>query len=590
MPENLYFREPSTQAMLLDILFIYCKLNPDIGYRQGMHEVLAPMLWVVSRDSIELKGSDEPPVDGPPEQRLIRECFDAHFVEHDTFTMFGIIMQTVKSFYEIGSTTHITPSAASSNSPIVERSQRIHEVYLRQSDPELADHLLDIKILPQIFLIRWIRLLFGREFPLDLVLSVWDVLFAEDPTLDLIDLVCVSMLLRIRQQLLRADYSGALTLLLRYPVPPPPDGPSTFVDDALYLRQHISHGGGSYIIEKYSDHSSQNEKGSRKRKSPSVKRATQVESKESRSSLSPSRFLQEKGGIDTIIQEAAKGVYSRGEKWGVNKAFRGAVESLQSGTNPRKQGDGSRWSLDEGTHVPSVAKMAADIQALEQRSKGLAKLLDNPIGELWEQQRQCSEEKDESSKNALSLAIAKIQFVQVYLENPTLPFPLDNHEAGNKSTEEHEHEDSDDRLRSNSQLNHPIPPDPESITQESPSNDPRAIDVDTEEVSEKKGVAETDAPPAIMISKTRHEPLPFHHPRPSLAQSSFSWMLGEDQRKSSFVLPTPFPSDKRAAREKADFLFGDGKVKAEGRGQKGKNGEESEDDEVINLGTLKGSK
>lgn len=200
MPENLYFREPSTQAMLLDILFIYCKLNPDIGYRQGMHEVLAPMLWVISRDSIDPESSDELPEDGPPEQKLIRECFDAQFVEHDTFTVFGIIMQTVKSFYEVGSTTQIAPSPASNTSPIVERSQRIHEVYLRQADPILADHLVDIEILPQIFLIRWIRLLFGREFPLDLVLSVWDVLFAEDPTLDLIDLVCVSMLLRIRQQ------------------------------------------------------------------------------------------------------------------------------------------------------------------------------------------------------------------------------------------------------------------------------------------------------------------------------------------------------------------------------------------------------
>ncbi|KAL9003393.1 MAG: hypothetical protein Q9188_003742 [Gyalolechia gomerana] len=578
--------------MLLDILFIYCKLNPDIGYRQGMHEVLAPMLWVISRDSIDPESSDELPEDGPPEQKLIRECFDAQFVEHDTFTVFGIIMQTVKSFYEVGSTTQIAPSPASNTSPIVERSQRIHEVYLRQADPILADHLVDIEILPQIFLIRWIRLLFGREFPLDLVLSVWDVLFAEDPTLDLIDLVCVSMLLRIRQQLLRADYSEALTLLLRYPAPTPFDGPSTFVDDALYLRQHIWHGGGSHIIEKYSDQASENEKGSKKRKSQPAKRVKHVhtsESKGSRSSLSPSRFLQEKGGIDTIIQEAAKGVYSRGEKWGVNKAFRGAVESLQSGTNyPRKQLDGSRWSLDEGAHVPSVSKLAADIKALEQRSKGLAKLLDNPIGELWEQQRQCSEEKEESFKNALSLAIAKIQFVQVYLENPTVPFPVDNHEAETRTIEEHGHEKSDDILESNTQTTHSISSDPGPRPQESTLKNSRVTGMDSEEAWGKKGIAHTDAAPDITVSKVRHEPLPFHHPRPSLAQSSFSWMLGEDQRKSSFVLPAPFPSDKRAAREKADFLFGDGKVKSEGKSLKGKKGEESEDEEVINLGTLKG--
>ena len=53
MPENIYFRQPTTQKMLLDILFIYCKLNPDVGYRQGMHELLAPILWVVERDTLD---------------------------------------------------------------------------------------------------------------------------------------------------------------------------------------------------------------------------------------------------------------------------------------------------------------------------------------------------------------------------------------------------------------------------------------------------------------------------------------------------------------------------------------------------------
>lgn len=203
MPENLYFREPATQSILLDILFIYSKLNPDVGYRQGMHEVLAPILWVISRDSLDLGASNEArkeQIPEHPDRTLIRDCFDGRFTEYDAFTLFAIIMQTVKSFYEIGIVNHMSPSPAGSSSPIVERSRRIHEVYLHQADLELAAHLTSIEILPQIFLIRWIRLLFGREFPLDHVLALWDALFAEDPTLELIDLVCVVMLLRIRWQ------------------------------------------------------------------------------------------------------------------------------------------------------------------------------------------------------------------------------------------------------------------------------------------------------------------------------------------------------------------------------------------------------
>lgn len=150
MPENLYFREPTTQSTLLDVLFIFCKLNGDIGYRQGMHEVLAPILWVISRDAIE-PASLNKAESADPESDLAQEALEYSYIEHDAFTIFCIIMQTVKSFYEMGNNNPQPTTGASSNSPIVERSKRIHEVYLRKVDPELTEHLTDIDILPQIF-------------------------------------------------------------------------------------------------------------------------------------------------------------------------------------------------------------------------------------------------------------------------------------------------------------------------------------------------------------------------------------------------------------------------------------------------------
>ena len=197
MPENLYFREPTTQTMLLNILFIYCKLNRDIGYRQGMHEVLAPIVWVISRDAIDPSslGMDYTDFDPSMQSNLAQK-----YIEHDAFTLFGAIMQTVKASYEMGNNSETATSGLLNNSPIVERSKRIHENYLQHADPELAEHLTAIEILPQIFLIRWLRLLFGREFPFEDVLVLWDNLFAEDPELDLIDMVSVAMLLRIRWQ------------------------------------------------------------------------------------------------------------------------------------------------------------------------------------------------------------------------------------------------------------------------------------------------------------------------------------------------------------------------------------------------------
>lgn len=365
--------------------------------------------------------------------------------------------------------------------------------------------------------------------------------------------------------------------------------------DALYLRRNITHGGGAHIVNKYSGKASDKGTGSKTSKSRTGK---QLQLPETNKSLSPgrsaSRFLQEQGGIDAIIQEAAKGVYSRGEKWGVNRALRGAVEGLQSGANfPRRQLDGSRWSLDEGSNVPSDSNRIGEIKNLEQRSKGLAKLLENAIGELWEQQRQCSKEKDETFANALSLAIAKVQFVQVYLENPTMPFTIENPGPGPAPAPAHDEEPgmvaTKDMPTAAPQADSLKSPNLRQNVKKFVSLEPGTVHPNIDQVSKESSGASTSPAPEIKASKSRPQPLPFHHPRPSLAQSSFSWMLGEDQRKSSFVSPSPFPSEKRAAKEKADFLFGEGKTDMEGKSQKGKATEEDEEEEVIDLGTLRGA-
>jgi TBC1 domain family protein 5 len=155
MPEEPYFRLANTQRMLLDILFIFCKMNQDVGYRQGMHELLAPILWVVERDTLSIVGA---PIEAFGVDAEILDMLSPSFLEHDAFTIFSLLMQSAKSFYELGEsderigTSLTSGNKQTGNSPIVNRSKRIHEVYLASLDPELADHLTTIEVLPQIFL------------------------------------------------------------------------------------------------------------------------------------------------------------------------------------------------------------------------------------------------------------------------------------------------------------------------------------------------------------------------------------------------------------------------------------------------------
>uniref|UniRef100_A0A8C3TAZ8 TBC1 domain family member 5 n=1 Tax=Chelydra serpentina TaxID=8475 RepID=A0A8C3TAZ8_CHESE len=80
---------------------------------------------------------------------------------------------------------------------------------------------------------RWVRLLFGREFPLQDLLVVWDALFADSITLDLVDYIFVAMLLYIRDALISSNYQTCLGLLMHYP---PIGDVHSLILRALFLR------------------------------------------------------------------------------------------------------------------------------------------------------------------------------------------------------------------------------------------------------------------------------------------------------------------------------------------------------------------
>lgn len=139
--------------MIIDILFVYCKLNSVAGgYRQGMHELLAPIVYVVEHDSVDsgMNGSAASDSD-----RLMVEVLDRSFVENDSFALFSRVMDRAASFYEVTDavTSTLSPDGqGGGTSAIVEKSRFIHEVCLDKVDPELSRHLTSIEILPQIFL------------------------------------------------------------------------------------------------------------------------------------------------------------------------------------------------------------------------------------------------------------------------------------------------------------------------------------------------------------------------------------------------------------------------------------------------------
>ncbi|KAG0083734.1 hypothetical protein BGZ92_010517 [Podila epicladia] len=202
-PDNDYFRSEKVQEQLGDILFIYCKIHHDVSYRQGMHELAAYFLWVVSNESLDVSAEGNLGTSDATFE-VMKSVLDSNYIEHDTFSLFSSLMSRAKPWYEFSdegfggarrpkpnnaAQTQLfgkpeAPAPPSKQTPVIEWSEKIFH-FLERVDNELFLHLRSLEIQPQLFGIRWFRLLFGREFPMEDVLNLWDGIFAQDPSLNI---------------------------------------------------------------------------------------------------------------------------------------------------------------------------------------------------------------------------------------------------------------------------------------------------------------------------------------------------------------------------------------------------------------------
>uniref|UniRef100_A0A8C7D151 TBC1 domain family member 5 n=1 Tax=Oncorhynchus kisutch TaxID=8019 RepID=A0A8C7D151_ONCKI len=238
-PDMRYFQEEDVRTKLTDILFCYARENEQLLYKQGMHELLAPIVFVLHCDHQAFQHASE--TAHPSEEMM--SLLNPMFQEHDAYAMFSQLMETAEpwfsSFQREGKEEMLTsmpfarPQDLGPSIAIVTKVNRIQDQLVKKHDVELHMHVNRLEIAPQIYGIRWVRLLFGREFPLQDLLVVWDALFADSITLDLVDYVFVAMLLYIRDALIASNFQTCLGLLMHYP---PIGDIHTLLHKALFLR------------------------------------------------------------------------------------------------------------------------------------------------------------------------------------------------------------------------------------------------------------------------------------------------------------------------------------------------------------------
>ncbi|XP_061361544.1 uncharacterized protein LOC133305361 [Gastrolobium bilobum] len=295
-----YFQTPGCQGILRRILLLWCLRHPECGYRQGMHELLAPVLYVLQVDvehlsevrklyedhftdrfdglfcqendlsySFDFRKSSDLTEDEigshgnamkinsidelDPKIQTIVLLSDAYgaegelgvvlsdkFIEHDAYCMFDALMNGAHGSVAMADFFSYSPVPGSHTGlpPVIEASAALYHL-LSHVDSSLHSHLVDLGVEPQYFALRWLRVLFGREFSLEKLLIIWDEIFLSDngkvekhaeDTIDsgfrilhssrgaFISAMAVAMLLHLRSSLLATENPTiCLQRLLNFP-------------------------------------------------------------------------------------------------------------------------------------------------------------------------------------------------------------------------------------------------------------------------------------------------------------------------------------------------------------------------------------
>jgi hypothetical protein len=174
-------------AAIERILFVWSKYNRGVRYVQGMNEIVGTLYYVMAKDE--------------------QQDWNAH-AEADCFWLFSILLGEMKDVF--------LPDMDDADTGIQGRIANMQKL-LQRHDPEVKEHLEEIGIDASFYAIRWWTTLLSREFLLPDTIRLWDGLSASTHKDNFLRYACVTMVIFIRDELLRADFSTCLRLLQSYP-------------------------------------------------------------------------------------------------------------------------------------------------------------------------------------------------------------------------------------------------------------------------------------------------------------------------------------------------------------------------------------
>ena len=244
------FLQNKIKNILANVLYIWSKENSVVSYRQGMNELLAiifivfyPFYFTCTRKP---KTTKEDILDYLKDINLYKDDIYIYFhdedeIQSDLFYTFEALMKKgMINLYDPHSLQKDEPGYkmyeifpqmwkddSNENNPtyVYRRSSLLIKEKLKSLDNELYAHFKKIDLNCEVFLQRFLRCIFCREFNLDDVYIIWDIIFYDNyvnrnkEKYDFIymEYICIAMIFKIRDVLKDADQNECLAILFKYP-------------------------------------------------------------------------------------------------------------------------------------------------------------------------------------------------------------------------------------------------------------------------------------------------------------------------------------------------------------------------------------
>ena len=174
--KSKFSKNETNYDVLQRILFFYAKKHKDVGYVQGMNEIVAIIYYIYTLD----------------ENPYIKT-----FIESDTYFSFELLIEEIKPIFFMSNINY-------SQLFISLQIKQINDILL-DVEPDLLKYFEKKDVKLDIFLMRWLLVLFAQEFSLQTSISFWDRLFTQKNKMRFICFISSAILITNKKKLMKME-------------------------------------------------------------------------------------------------------------------------------------------------------------------------------------------------------------------------------------------------------------------------------------------------------------------------------------------------------------------------------------------------